>query len=289
MKPQDTLWKKLGRFWDNTFKPYYSKSARTYKFDTAEVASPYPLTLYILLLLLAVSIYAMYITNIDILLFFRNLPNVMVIINGLINPNWDYFDQILNPILETIQISIAGTIVGSLAAIPFAVLSASNLVKNRWIYGLVRFFMSIIRTIPVTVYAALLLFIVGMGFASGFFAITIFTFSIVGKMLYEAIETIDLGPVEAIESSGATQFQAFRTAVIPQILGNYFSIVLYNLEINVRSASILGFVGAGGIGLILQNRISWRRYDDVGLILIVIFLDVFIIESLSRLIRKRLN
>jgi phosphonate transport system permease protein len=289
MKPQDNFWDKLGRFWDNIFKPYYSSQARTYKIDNNKVESPYPIALYIAFILIATGIYAMYVTKIDLLLFFRNLPNVMVIINGLINPNWDYFDRILEPIMETIQISIAGTIVGSIAAIPFAILSASNLIKNRWIYGVVRFLMSVIRTIPVTVYAALLLFIVGMGFASGFFAITIFTFSIVGKMLYEAIETIDLGPVEAIESSGATQFQAFRVAVIPQILGNYFSIVLYNLEINVRSASILGFVGAGGIGLILSDRISWRRYNDVGLILIVIFLVVFVIESLSRVIRKRLN
>lgn len=289
MKQKTPFKKKLGLFWDNTFKPYYSSEARVYKTDNLYVESPYPIMLYIFVFLMITIILGIYITNVDLLLFIRNFPNIMVIVNGLIDPNWDYFSKVINPLLETLQISIAGTIVGSITAIPFAILSASNLVKSPIIFGPVRFLMSVIRTIPVTVYAALLLFIVGMGFASGFFAITIFTFSIVGKMLYEAIETIDLGPVEAIESSGATQFQAFRTAVIPQILGNYFSIVLYNLEINVRSASILGFVGAGGIGLILQDRISWRRYSDVGLILIIIFIVVLIIESTSRYLRKRLN
>jgi phosphonate transport system permease protein len=228
-------------------------------------------------------------TKVDLIQFFGNLSNMWRIISRLIQPNFAYTTRIFAPLVETIQLSVGGTLIGSALAVPVAVLSSSNIVKKSAIYNPIRFVMSLIRTIPVLVYAAMLMFIIGMGAMAGLIALSIFTFTIVTKMLYEVIETVDMLPYEAIESTGANKLQAVRTAVVPQVLGSFLSIVLYNFEINVRSAAILGFVGAGGIGLLLNDRISWRRYEDVGMILLVLFVVIILIETLSRYLRKKLT
>ncbi len=271
------------------FSPYVSKAARTHKTKDFEIVEPYPITLYIVLVLFIVFALAISATNVDLIQFFGNLSNMWRIISRLIQPNFAYTERIFAPLVETIQLSVGGTLIGSVLAVPVAVLSSSNIVKKSAIYNPIRFIMSLIRTIPVLVYAAMLMFIIGMGAMAGLIALSIFTFTIVTKMLYEVIETVDMLPYEAIESTGANKLQAVRTAVVPQVLGSFLSIVLYNFEINVRSAAILGFVGAGGIGLLLNDRISWRQYEDVGMILVVLFAVIILIETLSRYLRKRLT
>ena len=108
-------------------------------------------------------------------------------------------------------------------------------------------------------------------------------------MLYEKIETVDMGPFEAMEALGSTKLKAFIGTIMPQILPSYLSICLYTFEINVRYAAILGYVGAGGIGLILNEKIGWREYDKLGMILIMLFITVVIIENVSKYIRERLG
>ena len=105
----------------------------------------------------------------------------------------------------------------------------------------------------------------------------------------EKIETIDMGAFEAMESAGSTKLQCFRYAIMPQILPAYFSSALWSFEVNVRYAAILGYVGAGGIGLILNEKIGWREYDKVGMILLMLFITVIIIEYISQYIRERLS
>jgi phosphonate transport system permease protein len=284
-----TFFEKVKSVLKEIFLPYFKKEARTHKTKDFEIIEPYPFSLFIGIILIIIFVLAIQASNIDLILFFGNLGNMWRIISRLIRPNFGYLSRITLPLLETIQLSVGGTLIGSILAVPVAVFSSSNIVKNKYIYNPVRFIMSLIRTIPVLVYAAMLMFIIGMGAMAGLIALSIFTFTIVAKMLYEIIETVDMLPYEAIESTGATKFQALRTAVLPQVLGNYLSIVLYNFEINVRSAAIIGFVGAGGIGLLLSDRISWRRYEDVGMILLVLFIVIILIETLSRFLRKRLN
>ncbi len=288
-KKKSLFIEKTKAVFSNIFKPYVSTKARTYETKEFKVVAPYPFTLYILAILIYIFIVALDVANVNLGLFFSNFSNMGRIVGKLVKPNFSYTPRMIGPLLDTFKISIAGTLIGAFLAVPFAILSSSNIVKNPYIYTPVRFVMSLIRTIPVLIYAAILMFVVGMGFLAGMIALSIFTFTIITKMLYESIETIDMLPYEAIESTGATKFQAMRTAVVPQVFGNYISIVLYNFEINIRSASILGFVGAGGIGILLNDRIGWRKYEDVGMILLVLFVVVLSIETLSRFIRKRLN
>ena len=113
--------------------------------------------------------------------------------------------------------------------------------------------------------------IFSLGTFSGTIAIAIFTFGIVAKMLFESIETIDMGPFEAMEALGANKFQAFWSACVPQILPVYLSHCLYCFEMNVRASAILGYVGAGGLGITINERIGWRDYNSLGTVLLSLF------------------
>ena len=164
-------------------------------------------------------------------------------------------------------------------------------VPLRWAYVvmLVRLFLSLVRTLPTLVCALIATYIFGLGTMAGTCSIAIFTFAYVGKQLFELIETADMGSFEAMEALGATRTRSFLAAILPQILPTYLSVSLFCLEGNVRYASILGYVGAGGLGLIMNEKIGWREYDSVGMILIVLFVTVVAIEGISHAIRKRLT
>jgi phosphonate transport system permease protein len=204
-------------------------------------------------------------------------------------PKLSYVNNIWNPLFDTIKMSLLGSMTGSILAIPFAILASSNLVFNRFFMLVIRFLLSLVRTLPTLVTALVATYIFGLGTMAGTVAICIFTFAYVGKQLYEQIETVDMGAYEAMEAMGANKTYAFLAAILPQVLPAYLSICLFCFEGNVRYASILGYVGAGGLGLIINEKIGWREYDSVGMILVVLFITVIIIEALSHYIRLRLT
>jgi phosphonate transport system permease protein len=240
-------------------------------------------------LLLVLIFWAMDITRFNFYTLIRRGGQFFVIIGRMIPPDWAYLPVVIEPLIETIMMSITGTLVGAALALPLAFLSSDNIIKNKVFLWVNRLFFSVLRTLPILVFALLFKYIFGIGAFAGTLAIAFFTWLIMTKMLYEIVETIDMGPFEAIESSGATRLRTFWSAIMPQILGQYISITLYNLEMNVRSAAILGYVGAGGLGLLLNEKLGWRQYDKVGLILFALLITVYAIESISRLIRKKLS
>ena len=204
--------------------------------------------------------------------------------------DWSYYPYVVEPIIETIQMSFLGSLIGSVLALPVAYFASQNLVKSRIVTGLIRVFLSILRTLPILIYAVFFKLIYGLGAVAGTISITIFTFSIVAKMLYERIETIDLGAYHAVESTGASKLKAFFVALMPSISPIFFSISLYAFEINIRYAAILGYVGAGGIGFILDDSMKNLSHNDRTIVIVLyIFLTVVIIESLSRYLRRRLS
>ena len=269
-----------------------------------KVIEPYSYTPIIIMILVVASAITSIMVQVDIGMFFRNIGNFFDILIKMFPPNihlnWSglfgpgvffegYLEKVWEPMIDTIQMSLLGSIIGSILALPVALFASSNIIKNKYIVVTVRFILSIFRTLPVLVYALLLTLIFGFGTFAGTVAIAIFTFAIVSKMLYEKIETIDMGAFIAIEATGATKVNSFTAAVLPQIMPNYLSLALYSFEINIRYAAILGYVGAGGIGLLLNDRMNWRRYQDVVVVLIVLLITVVAIESLSRYIRGRLS
>ncbi len=212
------------------------------------------------------------------------------------NHTWaDYFGFMLTlgkPIWDTLRMSFAGTIIGSLVALPIALTSANNIFKIKILQTVSKFIMNVTRSIPALVMAVAATALVGAGdvygVLAGIIALSVFSFGIMSKMLYEVIETVDMNPFEALESTGANKLQAFRYAVIPQILPTFVSYLIYIFEINVRSAVILGYVGAGGIGAVIKDN-DLYHYDNVGAAIIVIALLVIVVQFISNYLRGKVQ
>ncbi|MFA9379893.1 MAG: phosphonate ABC transporter, permease protein PhnE [Acetanaerobacterium sp.] len=211
-----------------------------------------------------------------------------VILKQMFPPKVSYIKTIWRPLLDTIKMSLLGSLIGSLLVVPIAMAASTNITKNRLITSALRLFLSLVRTLPTLVTALIATYAFGLGTLAGTTAIAIFTFAYVGKMLYEQIETVDMGAYEAMEAMGASKLYACMYAIVPQVLPAYLSICLFCFEGNVRYASILGYVGAGGLGLILNEKIGWREYESVGMILIMLFAAVVLIESVSHYLRSKL-
>jgi phosphonate transport system permease protein len=228
-------------------------------------------------------------TEFDLGIIVRRRYQFTVILEKIFNPDWGYFDKVIPPLLDTIKMSVIGSAIGSLISLPFAVMASANINKSGFSVSALRVVLNVLRTLPTLVIASVCALIFGLGTFAGTVAITVFTFGIVAKMLYESIETIDMGAFEAMEALGASKFQAFWSAVFPQILPTYLSHCLYSFEINIRAASILGYVGAGGLGILINERIGWRDYEGLGTVLIALFVVVLIIENTSQALRRRLS
>jgi len=251
-----------------------------------EKRSRAPLVILILLVASAISVE---VTGFKLSVLMTRGSQFFVILKAMVPPSTGYVGSIWTPLFDTIKMSFLGSFIGSVLAIPMALISSTNIMKNKVVTALSKFFLSIVRTLPTLVSALVATYIFGLGTTAGTTAIAVFTFSYVGKLLYEQIETVDMGPFEAMESMGSSKARAFRYAIVPQVLPGYLSNSLYCFEGNVRYASILGYVGAGGLGLILNENIGWREYDKVGMILLILFIAVVVIECVSHALRKKLT
>lgn len=243
----------------------------------------------ILTILVGVVWASILLTGFDISIIIKRGNQFFVILKQIFQPDFSYFPNVISPLLDTIKMSILGSVLGATLALPFSVVASTNINKSGWTVSVLRFILNIVRTLPTLVIAKFAALIFGLGTFAGTAAITLFTFGVVSKMMYEAIETIDMGAFEAMESAGANKFQAFWTACFPQILPTYLSYCLYSLEMNIRAAAILGYVGAGGLGLLINEVIGWRNYNRLGMILLALFVVVFAIEKISQYLRKKLS
>ncbi|WP_314851531.1 phosphonate ABC transporter, permease protein PhnE [uncultured Solobacterium sp.] len=253
------------------------------------VERPRSRTPLILLLFTVVVIISIRATGFDLSIIISRAKQLTVILSKIFSPNFNYFPKVISPLIETIQMSIVGTIVGSLIGLPLAILASSNINKNKPILLVCRFILSVLRSIPTLIYAYIFALIFSLGPLAGTVAIAVFTIGIVAKMLYESIETIDMGPYEAMQSFGASTLQSFWAACMPQILPTYLADCLYCFEINVRASSILGYVGAGGLGILIRERTGLRAYSDLGMILITLFVVVWLIDMINDYLRSKLS
>lgn len=210
-----------------------------------------------------------------------------LILKDLFNPNFNYLPKVINPLIETIKMSLLGSFSGAVMSIPFAYMASSNMMNNKFVNWIMRTVFSIMRTIPTIVNALIATFIFGIGSKAGTVAIFIFSFSYVGKIIYEQIENVEMGAFEALISMGYKRYMAFIKAVLPQVLPTFFATALYNFEGNVRYAAILGYVGAGGVGILIKHNIGLREYSNLGAILLLVLITIVIIESISLFLRKK--
>ena len=253
------------------------------------VERPRSRTPWILLLFTIVVIISIRATGFNLSTIITRIKELTVILSKIFHPNFKYFSKVISPLIETIQMSIVGTIIGSLIGLPLSILASSNINKNKPILLVCRFILSVLRSIPTLIYAYIFALIFSLGSLAGTVAIAVFTIGIVAKMLYESIETIDMGPYEAMQSFGASTLQSFWSACMPQILPTYLADCLYCFEINVRASSILGYVGAGGLGILIRERTGLRAYSDLGMILITLFVVVWLIDMINDYLRSKLS
>ncbi|MGE6959780.1 phosphonate ABC transporter, permease protein PhnE [Bacillus thuringiensis] len=211
------------------------------------------------------------------------------IMTGILNPDWSYVslpdgEDLLHGLIDTLAIAILGTFISAFLSVPFAFWAATNMSSGKLTSGSGKFVLSFVRTFPELVMALLFIKAVGPGSFAGVLALGLHSIGMLGKLYSEGIENIDKGPTEALLATGANRFQILWYAVLPDFL----SYTLYRFEINVRSAAILGVIGAGGIGTPLIFALSSRNWSRVGIILLGIILMVIIIDLISSSIRKRI-
>ncbi|SKA27066.1 phosphonate transport system permease protein [Enhydrobacter aerosaccus] len=189
---------------------------------------------------------------------------------------------------ETLVMAYVGTVLGAIGAFFLAFLAAANVTPNRWLSMAVRRFCEFCRTVPGLVFALMFVIAFGLGPMAGVLAVAIHSLGTLGKLFSEVVENIDMKPVEGVSSTGAPWHVAMRFGALPQVSSSFVSYALLRFEINVRESAVLGFVGAGGIGMDLFEAIRKFYYSDVSAILVMIVVTVALIDILTGMIRHRL-
>ena len=211
------------------------------------------------------------------------------ILNRMLPPDFSNLKNLIYSMLETIEIAFLGTFIAIALSIPVGLFSAKNLAPNYAVFLVARTITIFFRAIPEFIIAMILVIAIGFGAMPGVLALGIHTMGFLAKFYAEDIEHINKGPIEALKASGASKGQIISFAVIPQIIPSFIANNLYILDRNIRMATMLGIVGAGGIGYELQSSFRMFEYQKVSAIIIIIFITIFIIDHLSSFIRSKVK
>lgn len=225
----------------------------------------------------------------DFIRLFKGIPDMMGLFNRMLNPNLSYVSEVFEKLLETIQIAVVSSILGVILAIPFSLLIAENITTNKFIAKILTTIFSFLRTIPSLIWAALLVSVFSIGKFSGIVALSIIAFLMSLKLFKEYIESIKENQLSSTRSVGANSIQVLRYCVLPHMLELSISVFFIVLETNIRSASILGLVGAGGIGQIMWRDLNHLRYDNLSMLILILFLTILLIDLSSLFLRKALR
>ena len=216
--------------------------------------------------------------------FVEGIPNLAIVLKEMTEVEPELFDTAFWAMLETIQMAFIGTVVGISIALPLSMLAARNL-NSKFVYVPIRGILAAARTFPSILWAILFVIMVGLGPFAGVLAIIMYTVGFIAKLQYESIEAIDAEPVEAISSIGISKGQLIRHVVLPESAPHLLSQMLYMFDYNVRQTSILGLVGAGGIGFYIINYIKFFEYGKAAVFMLVVLITVLIIDYVSVKIR----
>ena len=211
------------------------------------------------------------------------------IFNRMLPPDFSNLNNLILAMFETIEIAFLGTFIAIALSIPVGLFSARNLAPNYFVFLIARIITIFFRAIPEFIIAMILVIAVGFGAIPGVLALGLHTMGFLAKFYAEDIEHVNKGPIEALKSSGASKRQIISFAVIPQIIPSFVANNLYILDRNIRMATMLGIVGAGGIGYELQSSFRMFEYQKVSAIILIIFITIFIIDHLSSYIRSKIK
>ncbi len=219
-----------------------------------------------------------------------NLPERLIDIFGrmFLPPDWSFLPVAVDAMVESIAMAWVGTMIGAALSLPMGFLAARN-VSGGGLSAIARLILNVIRAVPELILAIVVFVpIAGLGAMAGALAIGIHSVGTLGKLTSEAIESIDPGPVEATRAAGASGIAQQRWGVVPQVLPEIVAFWLYRFEINLRAAAVLGIVGAGGIGALLANTLTYRRWEQAGMVVLVVIVGTIIIDQASGWLRRRI-
>jgi phosphonate transport system permease protein len=236
---------------------------------------------------LAVFAWLVWDTGADPVRLARGVPWMLDFFRRMLPPDLRVLPAALQGALTTVEIALLGTATAAVLALPLGFLSARNVAPRSLFYP-ARAVLNFFRSVDTLVYALVFVAAVGLGPFPGVLAVVAYTTTSLAKLYSEAVEGIDPGPVDAITAAGATPLQILRFGVLPQVLPLFLSYVLYRLETNIRAATVLGFVGAGGIGFYLQTYLRMIDYPAASTVLLVTVAMVMLIDAVSSRLRDRL-
>ena len=206
---------------------------------------------------------------------------------ALLRPDWTHGGDLVRKMVETVQIALWGTFLAVFLGVPLGLAAARNIAPI-WVVTPVRWVMNLLRSVPDLVMGLLFVVAVGLGPLAGVLAIMLNTAGVLAKLFSEAVESIDKGPVEGVRATGALPLHEIMWGVIPQVAPLWTSFALYRFESNSRSATVLGLIGAGGIGQVLFDRMNAFDFNGVSAVVIIVIVAVTLIDMLSQAMRKRL-
>lgn len=217
------------------------------------------------------------------------MPQIGDFLSRSMPPDWSILPRLWAPAMETIQIAIWGTLLSVVLALPLSFIAASNLHSWHWLRRITRQFLNVVRSINELILALIFVSAVGLGPFPGVLALALHGMGMLGKFFAEAIEEIDDGPLQALRSAGAGQLQIIAFGVVPQVITAWIAVVLYRFEVNLRSATVLGMVGAGGLGFELVSSIKLFRYQETATCILVITVMVIAADMVSNWLRNRIQ
>ncbi len=245
----------------------------------------------VIYLLLTVAALWWSFTGIEITLerLMRGVPQLFGIFGQMFgSPDWSITPKVITGLKESIQIAALGTALAAVLAVPFGALAARNLSRLIVLPAFGKFLLNFIRAFPELILAIAFIKALGPGPFAGVLAVGIHSIGMMGKLYAERIETVDQGAIEALTATGANPMEIFRHAIIPEVLPDFLSLTLYRFDLNVRSATILGLVGAGGIGTLLDLQRKGGNWQAIGVILIGIIVTIGVIDYFSTKLRAKL-
>ena len=226
-------------------------------------------------------------TEVSLIRLVRGVPWMADFVRRMIPPDLSVLASAVTGALQTLQIAVVGTTLAAILALPLGFLSARNVVPGPLFYP-ARAILNLFRSVDTMVYALFFVAAVGLGPFPGILAVVTYTIMTLAKLYSEAIEGIEPGPVEAIAATGASRLQVLRFGILPQVLPLFASYVLYRLETNIRAATILGFVGAGGIGFYIQTYLRMINYPAASAVLLVLVAMIMGVDFASSRLRARI-
>ncbi len=219
--------------------------------------------------------------------FIDGLPQMSRLLSEMFPPDITRWEPLLLSMFETLQIAVSGTVVGILIGLPLAILATKHLTPHPLVYRIIRGVIAMFRTVPDLIWAIFFVATVGLGAFAGMLTIAVDTIGFVGRFYAESMEEVDKRPQDAMKALGAGRTSTIFCAVLPAAMPSFVNISLFSLEKAIRSSVVLGLVGAGGIGIELKVAMDMFQYAEAGTIILMIFLLVMFVESISSRIRQK--